>query len=333
MREGTKRNLRLGIAGAGNIVEEFLPRLAAIEGFELTAIYNRTADKAARLARENGIGRVCEDYGELLDCDIDAVYIALTNELHFPYAERALRKGINAIVEKPITSNIEESERLAELAKANDRFLFEAISTPYTDSFGVISRWLPEIGELKLAQSSFTQYSSRYDRFLAGELPAVFDPARSGGALMDLGIYNISLLVGLLGEPSDLRYHAVIDRGIDVTGVLTMRYPGFHAVGIAAKNCTDLRGALFLGTRGRICAYGHPGRIERVTMTLDDGKERTFEDASFTAGLPHFSAALMAWQENDREFFDRQLASSLKVCRLMTQARLSAGVRFATDNS
>ena len=323
--------MRLGIAGAGTIVKEFLPKLACMEGFALTAIYNRTVDKAAWLARENGIEKVCEDYDALLDCGIDAVYIALTNDLHAPFSERALSKGISVIVEKPIASNSKEAERLAGLAQENDCFLFEAVSSPYTDSFGVISRWLPEIGELKLVQSSFTQYSSRYDRFLAGELPAVFDPARSGGALMDLGIYNISLLIGLFGEPAGLQYHANIERGIDTSGVLTMQYPGFQAVGVAAKDCAELRGALLIGARGKICAYGHPGRIERVTMTLDDGTERVFEDSSFIDGLPHFSAALRAWQTNDRAFFDRQLDASLKVCRLMTQARLSADIRFPAD--
>ena len=331
MQTKNMSTMRLGVVGAGYIVKEFLPKLAHMDGFELTAIHSRTVEKAECLAREYGIKAVCATYDELLDCEIDAVYIALPNDLHAPFASRALQRRINVIVEKPIASNMTEALRLAAMAKANGCFLFEAISTPYTDSFEILRRWLPEIGVLKLAQSSFTQYSGRYDCFLAGEQPAVFDPAHSGGALMDLGIYNISLLVGLFGEPSGLQYHADMERGIDVSGILTMQYDGFQAIGIAAKNCVDLRGALFLGTRGRIYAHGHPGRIERVTMMPDNGTERVFEDTSFTDGLPHFSAVLNAWQNGDEAFFDRELDASLKVCRLMTRARMTADIRFPAD--
>ena len=150
---------------------------------------------------------------------------------------------------------------------------------------------------------------------------------------MDLGVYNFSLIVGLFGEPEHFTYHTGIERGIDVSGLLLMRYSGFQAVGIAAKDCADLRGALFLGTRGCIRADGHPGRLTRVTMTLDDGREEVFEDTSFRDGLPHFSALLRAWCAQDTEFFEKQLEASLTVSRLMTEARLSAGIRFPADDA
>lgn len=329
-----KRPLRLGIVGAGMIVTEFLPKLTAMEGLEVAAIFSRTIQKAQKLAREHGIDRVCLTYDELLTCGIDAVYIALPNDLHAFFAERALMNSVNVIVEKPIASNFREAEALAKLAEAKKCFLIEAISTPYIDSFKILSKWLSEIGELRLAECRYTQYSRRFDRFRAGELPDVFDPAHSGGALMDLGVYNISLLIGLLGEPTGLQYHATIERGIDISGVITLQYPRFQAVGIAAKDCACTPVTLFLGTKGRITAQGHPGRIARVTLTRSDGTEESFEDTSFTAdSLPHFSAFLRAWQKCDRSFFDRGLEASLTVCSLMTQAREYAGVRFPSDEN
>ena len=59
---------------------------------------------------------------------------------------------------------------------------------------------------MKLVQCNFSQYSSRYDAFCAGETPTSFDPARAGGALMDLNVYNISYVVGLFGEPNQVHY-------------------------------------------------------------------------------------------------------------------------------
>ena len=329
----SERPLRLGVAGAGMIVTEFLPKLTAMDGLEISAIFSRTLQKAQQLAQAHEISRVCLTYGELLTCGIDAVYIALPNHLHAPFAAKALMNGVNVIVEKPAASNLREAETLARLAEEQDCILFEAVSTPYIDSFRILSQWLPEIGGLRLAECRYTQYSRRYDRFCAGELPAVFDPACSGGALMDLGVYNLSLLTGLLGEPEGSQYHATIERGIDTGGVLTLQYPGFQAVSIAAKDCACTPVTLFLGTKGRITAEGHPGRISRVTLTRSDGTEEAFEDSSFTAdGLPHFAAFLRAWQKCDRAFFDRALRASLTVCRIMTHARKEAGVCFPADS-
>ena len=65
----------------------------------------------------------------------------------------------------------------------------------------------------------------------------MFDPACAGGALMDLGVYNVSYIVGLFGEPNQVHYTANVERGIDTSGILTMDYTGFKAVSMAAKDC------------------------------------------------------------------------------------------------
>ena len=88
-----------------------------------------------------------------------------------------------------------------------------------------------------MVQCNFSQYSSRYHDFCAGKVWPSFDPACAGGALMDLGVYNVSYVVGLFGSPNKVHYAANITRGIDTSGVLTMEYRSFKAVSINAKRC------------------------------------------------------------------------------------------------
>ena len=325
------RTMKLGIAGAGRIAKEFLPTLAQMEDLQITAVWNRSLSAAEQLAAMVPYGAaVLEDYEGLLLSGIDAVYLALPNDLHAPCAEKALRRGVHVISEKPLTSNLREAKTLAKLAEETGCFVFEALSTPYLDSLPVLRRWLPRIGPLRLAQSQFTQYSSRYDRFARGEITPAFDPKHAGGALLDLGIYTLSLILGLLGEPTDVQYHANLLRAVDVSGVLTLQYPQTQALCVFAKDCGAPPFALLEGTNGAIRADGHPGRLEKLTLRLTDGTEEVFLDRSF-ARLPQFRAAIEAWKSDDSAFFGRAMAHSLQLARLMTEARRQAGIVFPTD--
>ena len=129
-----------------------------------------------------------------------------------------------------------QTEELVELARHKKVFLFEAVTTQYLENYAKIRELLPRVGTVKLVQCNFSQYSSRYDAFCEGRVASSFDPACAGGALMDLGVYNVSYIVGLFGEPNQVHYIANIERGIDTSGILTMEYSGFKAVSMAAKD-------------------------------------------------------------------------------------------------
>ena len=88
--------------------------------------------------------------------------------MHEVYCRQALEKGLHVIVEKPMTSNVREALSLKELAIRKGCFLFEAITTLYLDSYSKVKEWLPRIGDVKIVQSQYSQYSRRYDAFRAG---------------------------------------------------------------------------------------------------------------------------------------------------------------------
>ncbi|MBR3349853.1 MAG: Gfo/Idh/MocA family oxidoreductase, partial [Solobacterium sp.] len=207
--------MKLGIIGTGMIVENFLPFLVKMEGLEIKALLStpHSLDKAREMADRFGIADVTADFEELCGMDIDTVYVAVPNFMHFDYCRKALKRKLNVIVEKPMVSNLQEATQLKQLAEENQCFLFEAITTLYLGNYKKVQEWLPRIGTIKLAQSQYSQYSSRYNAFRSGEVLPAFDPAKAGGALMDLNLYNIHYIMGLFGKPESYRYYANIERG------------------------------------------------------------------------------------------------------------------------
>ena len=269
--------MKLGIVGSGKIVQEFLPWLASSPAFEVAALCStqRSAGKAAALCAQYGVPLHVTDYSQLLAA-VDVVYIALPNLLHTAYAKAALEAGRHVIVEKPLAPCASEAAALSALAHRKGCFLFEAVTTQYLENYRKLRQLLPRVGQVKLVQCNFSQYSSRYDAFCAGQTAPVFDPQQAGGALMDLAVYNVSYIVGLFGEPQQVHYAANVEKGIDTSGILTMDYRSFKAVSIAAKDCAAPPRYVIQGTRGYLLQKSTANFCGPVTLHLNDGREEHF---------------------------------------------------------
>ena len=326
--------MKLGILGAGMIVREFLPWLTGPESpFKVEALCSteRSAEEAQALCGQYGVARHTTRYDELLSW-VDVVYIAVPNVLHVKYTRAALEAGRHVIVEKPMAPTAALAEELAELARSKKLFLFEAVTTQYLENYAKIRELLPRVGTVRLVQCNFSQYSSRYDAFCAGETPPVFDPACAGGALMDLGVYNVSYIVGLFGEPNQVHYLANMERGIDTSGILTMEYNSFKAVSMAAKDCGAPARYVIQGTKGYILQKSTANWCGGVTFHPNQGKEEHF---NLNGGRPRqaaeFHAFARAIEGGDQELCSRMLDTSVAVSRVLTVARRSADIKFPCD--
>ena len=322
--------MKLGILGCGKIVQEFLPWLASSGAVEVAALCStaRSAQAAEGLCRRYNVPLHTTDYAELLAA-VDAVYIAVPNLLHTAFAKAALEAGRHVIVEKPLAPTAADAEALAALARGKGLFLFEAVTTQYLENYRKLRQLLPRVGPVRVVQCSYSQYSSRYDAFRAGQTPPVFDPAQAGGALMDLGIYNVSYLVGLFGAPGQVRYAANIERGIDTSGILTMDYRSFKAVCVAAKDCAAPARCVVQGVKGYLLQKSSPNLCGPLTLHLNDGREEHFSlNGKRPRCAAEFEAFARAIDAGDQELCSRMLDTSLAVSRVLTAARRSAGIRF-----
>ena len=326
--------MKLGIIGAGMIVHEFLPSLVKLEGLEIVGIQGtkKSIDKVEEICGKYGIPKFTDDFDELCEFGIDTVYIAVPNFLHFEYCKKALERGLNVIVEKPMTTNYRQAEELANLAKEKKLLLFEAITTLYIENYKKIKDWIGKIGDVKLVQSQYSQYSSRYDAFKRGEILPVFDPEKAGGALMDLGLYNLHYVLGLFGKPENVKYYANIERNIDTSGVLMMEYKNFNVMCVCAKDSEGERIGVIQGSEGKIVSEEAPGLVGKVTLKMYDGTTESFDDGfSKDRVVPEFKAFIRAVNENDLEFCYKQLEKSQLVSEVQTKARIEAGIRFPQD--
>ena len=99
----------------------------------------------------------------------------------------------------------------------------------------------------------------------------VFDYTKSGGALMDINIYNIHFVVGLFGEPQDIHYYPCIEHHIDTSGVLVLQYPHFQCVCIGAKDCQSPSFNTIQGEKGYFYVDTPSSFIKTVEWVNHDG--------------------------------------------------------------
>ncbi|MCI8850428.1 MAG: Gfo/Idh/MocA family oxidoreductase [Erysipelotrichaceae bacterium] len=324
--------MKIATIGTSFITEWFLSAAAKIDNAEPIAVYSRNEQKGKDLASQYGIQKVYTDLDAMLkDDEIECVYVASPNSLHYQHASAALKAGKHVICEKPFTSTAKELKELSELAKSKHLFLFEAIVTIHMPNYISLKEKLPELGDIKMVQCNFSQYSSRYDKFMAGESVNVFDPKFSGGALMDINIYNLHFVMNLFGKPNDVHYYPNMTRGIDTSGVLVLNYEGFHAVCVGCKDTKSHNISQIQGEKGYITLNSETSRCANYSLTTNDGTVLPAikqEDIALYYEIKDFMRIM---EEQDYAACEALLEYSNEVMEVLEQARKKAGIRFPAD--
>lgn len=264
--------MKLAILGAGMIVQDFLKMVKDLPEIELMALLSseRSLERSSRLAESHQIAGVYTDVESILEIsEIDTVYVALPNHLHYEYSKKALEAGKHVICEKPFTLTLAELEELEAIAKSKDLILIEAITNQYLTNYKQLKQDLAQLGDLKLIECNYSQYSSRYDAFKEGNVLPAFNPKMGGGALMDINIYNIHLVVGLLGAPNKVQYYANIERDIDTSGMLVMDYGYVKVVCIGSKDTAAPITSTIQGTHGSIVINGQPNILDSYSIVMN----------------------------------------------------------------
>ncbi len=247
--------IRWGIVGTGRIARRFAVGLTHVPQAQLTALWSRRAEPARAFAEEFG-GEVCASFDALLASGIDALYIATVQDSHADYAIAALQAGLHVLCEKPATINRPQLERVLEVARAEKRLFMEAMKPPFYPLYRRLRAHLEAdpIGEIGLVRAGCS-------------VPGVPDdhPSMSfehaGGALLDIGVYEMFLAVDWLGAPREVQTLGRLgSTGVDTFASLNSR----HERGIAQLFCgLDLHGkgdALLMAKGGHVTIH-EPGGI------------------------------------------------------------------------
>lgn len=324
--------MKLAVLGTGKIVSEVLPLLARLR-LEKVALLStlRSLHRAGQMAVRYGLSGVFTDYDALLDGDVDTVYIALPNHLHYDYARRALERGKHVILEKPAVTSLTEFVALTTLAQSRGVLLLEAVSTLHLPAFQQMRRDVRALGEIEMAQLNYCQYSSRYEAFCRGEIHPVFDPRCAGGALYDINIYNVHAAVALFGRPVGVTYEARIERGIDLSGTLLLDYGSFRVSCVGAKDHQGENRSAIRGSRGEIEI---PLPVNQMTEYRRRYGAQPWEDCRFETAhrlLPELRELCRIIEARDAEAAHRLEELSRIVMDVLEQARIMAGIQFPGD--
>ena len=262
----------ISIIGTGKIVGEVLDMLHQERlPLKVSSLYaHRNMERARQLAATYDIEKIYTDYDELLvDDRSDIVYIANVNDQHFPFARKALQAGRNVIIEKPICLKAEELDTLTALARDRHLYIFEAMTIRFMPNFVRLKEDVKRLGRISIVEANYSQYSSRYDQYKQGIVLPAFDPEHAGGALLDLNIYNITVVVSLFGPPERRQYHPNRGyNGVDTSGIMLLHYPDFTAACTAAKDADGDSHITIEGERGYIRVNGVPSMCQEYELHL-----------------------------------------------------------------
>ena len=324
--------IRIGIIGCGKIAQvRHLPEYAANPHVELAGYYDLNTQRAQEMAAQYG-GKVYDSYFDLLnDPSIDAVSICVENRSHAEITTYALYAGKHVLCEKPFTISPEQAQQLYRLAEEKHLFLMEAFWIWLLPLYDRLRELLAAgtIGELKqiTCQYGFVASGARRDR--------KFDSGLGGGALLDIGIYNLGFLRILTGQDPEkvvTKEVHINEYGTDDYSRLVLTYPG----GCKAESVQTIgqeleRNARIIGTKGSIFL---PDFQHAETMTLEvEGKEpeviRCPVDINgFEYEIRETSRCVKLGRTGSDRYTPQD---SLALTRLMYDTRMSWGMKFAGE--
>lgn len=255
--------LRWAIVGPGRIAHRFAQAVNALPDTGLSWVQGRDAARAQAFARQwtpagaAPVQAATDLAAVLARPEVDAVYVATPHAFHGDAVRAALQAGKPVLCEKPLVPHRAAGEALVALARERGVFLMEAVWTRFLPAYATVGAWLREgaIGPVRGLQSSFCFATP----FEAGS--RLFDPAQAGGALLDIGIYNLNLTrwvlqqaLGACPEAVALQVHGrLAPTGIDRHVAATLAFEG----GLASQFVCSFdghadNGLRILGERGHI---------------------------------------------------------------------------------
>lgn len=257
---------RWGLLGAGAVAHNFARSVALLPDQEVAAVGSRNLARAQNLQNNIGAETAYADYGALVnDASLDAVYIATPAALHHDHVALALQAGMPVLCEKPFTVTADEARALATLARETGVFCMEAMWMRFIPAIRALKARIAsgEVGEARLLQAELG-------------FPMPFDPdgrlynkELGGGALLDLGVYPLSLAWFLFGKPvAGQMLIRPASTGVDAQAVINLRFASGTLASLSCSFDQRLRNAAMVtGTHGTLETDTPLYAPEQLTLT------------------------------------------------------------------
>ena len=322
--------VRWGILGTGRIARDFAEALQATPGATLAAVASRSQQSADAFGDAYRVPLRLASYAALADSpDVDLVYIGTPHALHAENVLAMLAGGKGVLCEKPFTLNRAQAEPAVALARTRGLFLMEAMWSRFLPGLREARRLVASgaLGEVSQASADFG--------FVAGGGPEgrLFNPELGGGALLDLGIYPLSLTAWLLGPVEAVQAQAELGpTGVDLQTVFLLRHAGGALSTCACTLKARTPGHLTVsGTRGHLRLDTPFHRPPTLTLTTEEGV-RVIDTPYLGNGYVHEAIeAQRCWRAGLVESPDMTHAETLHIMGVLDTIRGQVGVRYPAD--
>ena len=323
--------IKYGVIGSGWIAEEFVRGAQTVDGMCFVAMYSRTYEKGKEFAEKFGCENVYTELNEFAESDIDAVYIASPNSLHYEQSKLMLEKGKHVLCEKPITITPDEFEELFSLAKEKNLIYTEAIMMMHSPLKNKVKNALKKIGNITSAHFDFSQLSSKYKALVNGENPNIFNPEMKTGCLRDLGIYCFYPAVEFFGLPENISASAgFVKTGADGYGTTVLDYPDKQVTLTYSKIGQDYCGSQIIGDKGTVTIesvsqligvkiHFADGTVEAVTEDVEKYILMAYEAENFLKFITDY--------EKNKEEYSEINERILQVNRLLFEVKNLCGIQ------
>lgn len=305
------RKIKWGIIGLGNIANKFAQTIKAMDLTDLEAVASRSKEKSEAFGKAYGVSskKCYGSYEELIkDESIEAVYIAVPHVFHEDISILCLKNGKAVLCEKPVTIDGNEIREVINIAKENKMFFMEAMKTRFLPINKKVKSLINEggIGEVRLLQADFG-FNAPFD-----PTSRLFKKELGGGALLDVGIYNISYSSFIFGNnPKSIKSNLYIGKtGVDESASINLEYEeGKQAQLYGAINLNTIRAANIIGTKGRICVPKFSnadtayiiidGREEKIQIPFYiNGFEYQIEEVIKCLNEGKVQSEIMSWNDS-----------------------------------
>jgi predicted dehydrogenase len=329
-----ERTIRWGILGTGKIAKAFATALKDTPAAVLTAVASRSVDSATAFAGEFGSHELTKSHGSYQaladDPDVDAIYIATPHPMHRENALMCLNGGKHVLVEKAFTVNRREAEDIVALARSKKLFAMEAMWTRFHPAVLEAKRIAAsgEIGTVATVQGDLGFYAD------FGPEHRLYNPALGGGALLDLGIYPLSIAAYFLGPVKSVRAVGQIGpTGVDVQATFVLQ----HESGALAACTASLLARTpveftVCGSKGFVRLHNRFHNTEELTVELNDGSRRTQRFPRIGNGYAHEIIEVnRCLREGLTESPVMPLDETLALMGVLDEVRQQIGVKYDAD--
>lgn len=324
------KKIRWGILGPGTISQKFATGLKAIPDAEIVAVGSRDLQRANIFADTFDIPHRHGNYVELAaNSEVDVIYVATPHPFHKECAMLCLEAGKAVLCEKPFTVDAEQAQEMIACAREHKQFLMEAMWTRFIPMMVKVRAWLADgaIGEPRMLTADFGNWVELSAENLKGRL---FTPELGGGALLDIGVYTVSLASMVFGTPAEITSLAHIGKtGVDERAAILL---GYDAGQIANLSCAittrTSHEARIFGTKGAI----HIPNFSRATSAMLEiiDKEPLRVEIPFTANGYEYQAieVINCLRKGKLESDVMPLDESLSIIKTMDTTRAQWGLEY-----